>query len=524
MDEEAFEGEPVTNRSLSHRLRKANTLLIASVILLGTTAIISLIALRLDTGKAIEEYREMMMLKHAEEGLQRAELQLRQETMLPDAIRSELGNAKSDLLSFLQAHAEEEDETGIEAERERSEVAAAQKTLDQITLILHQLGSDQGFIQVPQAMYKSLDTERDRLRKLAADPDLGRVQSQATRETWLGVIVVGLLSLVIIVMTVLISRALHRRIVGSIQQLQIGARQIALGHFTRRVEEQGDEEIVALARDFNKMGTQLDLLYRDMERQIDLKSRELVRSERLASVGFLAAGVAHEINNPLGIINGYATMARKWLSGTPEKDQIEESADALRIIGEEAFRCKKIVEQLVTLSMIGDGTREPISLRRVVDELITLVQGLEQSQFRTIIFENNQSNPPCDEFMVLANVVELKQVVLNLIVNAIDATDQHTGRVTISLARTENRVHLTVLDNGCGIDNEKINNVFEPFFSDHSNNENHRLGLGLTISHAIVEAHNGHLRVQSQGDGFGTSFIVDLPSQSTMEPTHEAST
>jgi len=510
----------VTNRSLSHRLHKANISLIAAVVVLGITAITSLVALRIDTGQAIEEYREMLMLKHAEEGLELAQLQLRLATVHPDALKSELIDTENDLRSFIHAHDEEEDEGGAEAKRELVEVAATQKTLDQVGVILTQLNTADGIIPNPEAMYQSIDVERNRIRNLAVDPDLDRVQQLASRETWIGVFVVGLLSILIIVMTILISRALHTRIVGSIHQLQIGARQIALGHFSRRVKEQGDEEIVALARDFNKMGTQLDLLYRDMERRIDRKSRELVRSERLASVGFLAAGVAHEINNPLGIINGYATMARKWLNGIPEKSQIDESAEAFKIIGEEAFRCKKIVEQLVMLSMVGDGSREPISLRQIAEELITLVQGLEQSKSRTILYQHESNEDPNDQYMVLANHVELKQVVLNLIVNALDATEDHIGRVSITIHRSKGRIILTVIDNGCGIDAVKIDNVFEPFFSDHSNGENHRLGLGLTISHAIVEAHNGHLRVRSDGNGKGTRFMIDLPDEHAAEHSH----
>jgi len=512
--DEHFDGEwSVTNRSLSQRLRHANFLLIAAVIVLGTTSITSLIALRIETGNAIEEYREMQMLKHAEEGLQRAELQLRMAEIDTSALVGELSQAREQLVSFIAVHADEENEGEVEAERERVEVEAAQVALDQVVTVLSQLASYSGAIPDPDGLYLAIDTERDRIRRLAIDPDLARVQQQATRETWLSVIVVGVISILIITVTILISRALHRQIVGSIRRLQIGAREIALGHFARRVDEQGDEEIVALARDFNQMATQLDALYRDMERRIELKSRELVRSERLASVGFLAAGVAHEINNPLGIINGYATMARGWLAGTPDPKQIEESCQAFGIIGEEAFRCKKIVEQLVTLSMVGDGTREQVSLRQVVDDLVTLVRGLERSRARKIEYEPDPHEQAGDQYMVLANPVELKQVVLNLIVNALDATEELTGRVLIHLHRSKRRVLLTVTDNGCGIGAEKIENVFEPFFTNHSNGEHHRLGLGLTISHAIVEAHNGHLRVRSDGLGQGTRFIVDLPDE-----------
>ncbi len=511
----------MTNQSLSQRLRKANAMLIASVVILGITAIGSLIALRINTNDAIEEYREMMMLKHAENGLERAELELHVVDNDWDVLERELDYVRDELADFVATHMKEANEGEVASARERSELIAARTTYSRVVDLLNQIDSENGEAPQLDVMSQVIGTERIRLRKLAVDPDLGRVQRQASRETWLGVIIVAVISLVLIAMVIRISRELHRRIVGSIQQLQAGTREIARGHFSKGVKEQGDEEIVALARDFNKMRVQLDVLYRDMERQIELKSRELVRSERLASVGFLAAGVAHEINNPLGIINGYATMARKWLSGTPGKEQIAESSEAFKIIGEEAFRCKKIVEQLVTLSMVGNGSREPVSLRRVVEDLIRLVQGLERSQSRHIDFADNPDEDPDDQYMVMANPVELKQVVLNLIVNALDATEEHTGRVTLLLSRSRGKIHLCVQDNGCGIDAEKLDNVFEPFFSRHSNGENHRLGLGLTISHAIVEAHHGSLRVRSDGIGRGSRFIVDLPDDSAMETIHE---
>ncbi len=507
----------MNNRSLSQRFRRVNAALIGTVFVLCAAAITSLVVLRFGTEQAIEEYREMMMLKHAEQLLQRAELLLRLDTVRPDSIRAQLEGIRTNLTGFVDAHAEEEHEEGAEARRERAELQAVRITLDRVNTLMGAIEENTKTIADREAVARVLAGERDRLHGLAVDPNLDRVERQTSRAAWAGVLVVGALSLLMITMTVVLSRSLHRRIVGSIHRLQTGARQIARGHFSRRVDEHGDEEIVALARDFNKMTVQLETLYRDMERRIEHKSRELVRSERLASVGFLAAGVAHEINNPLGIINGYATMARDWLAGTPDREQIDESAEACRIISEEAFRCKQIVEQLVTLSMIGDGSRDPVSLRRVVEELVVLVQGLERSKTRTIVFEQDPGDDPEEQYMVSANAVELKQVVLNLIVNAIDATDDHTGQITIGLRRSGERIFLSVKDNGHGIEQGKIHNVFEPFFSGHSNGENHRLGLGLTISHAIVEAHGGRISVHSEGEGRGTRFVVEFPAEVAAE-------
>lgn len=514
----AQEKPPVTHRSLSQRLRIANGLLIAAVVVLGTTAISSLIALRIDTDNAIEEYREMRMLSRAEAGLRRARLQLRLAELDSGALVGELTGAREQLAGFVAAHESEADEVVEHGELEQREQQSAQMALKRIDGILGRLdGAPASDPPDGAGISQSLDAVLARLEGMGRDPDLAQVQAQATRQTWVSVGVVGVLSLVIISATVAISGALHRRIVGSIRRLQAGAREIASGRFSQRVPERGDEEIVALARDFNQMASQLDALYHGMERRIEHKSRELVRSERLASVGFLAAGVSHEINNPLGIISGYATMARGWLSGTPTGHQMDEARDALDIIRDEAFRCKKIVEQLVTLSMFGGGTRESVSLKQIVGELVSLVRGLDRARLRRIVYEDDTAG----QFMVMANPVELKQVVLNLIVNALEATDARTGRVDIHTHRSNGHVILTVSDNGCGIAPDAIGNIFEPFFTNHRDGENHRLGLGMTISHAIVQAHGGKMSIRSDGPGRGSQVIVELPEHRDQEQAHD---
>ncbi len=175
----------------------------------------------------------------------------------------------------------------------------------------------------------------------------------------LGVIVIGIIQ--------------YRSVLRPLNRLADGVRRISAGQFDGRVEGMGraPAEFVSLAADFNRMAGELDSLYRDLERKVESKSRELVRSERLASVGFLAAGVAHEINNPLGIISGYAeysmseleALARQISGLAPQR--VAELSKNLRVICDEAFRCKEITGKLLSLARRG-MTRAPglISRRR----------------------------------------------------------------------------------------------------------------------------------------------------------------
>src|SRR6185369_10914403 len=116
-------------------------------------------------------------------------------------------------------------------------------------------------------------------------------------------------SAVIIAIAVLIGVSQYRGVMRPLRRFSSGVRSIAGGNFRRRLVIAGDDEFAGLAQDFNRMAAELDGLYRELEDKVATKSKELVRSERLASVGFLAAGVAHEINNPLGIISGYAELS-----------------------------------------------------------------------------------------------------------------------------------------------------------------------------------------------------------------------
>jgi two-component system NtrC family sensor kinase len=298
-------------------------------------------------------------------------------------------------------------------------------------------------------------------------------------------------------------------VIRPLARLNLGVRKIARGRFSQRVDVRGNDEIASLAVDFNRMAEELDGLYRELEHKVAQTSRELVRSERLASVGYLAAGVAHEINNPLGIISGYAEMSLEQLKQLPPSDEGGgEIRKSLQVICDEAFRCKDIIVKLLTLAGGGDEKRSIVNMAEVTREVVGMVGALRDFRERRIEIKVIG----CNNLMVTANEVEMKQVVLNLLVNALEASPAQDGEVRVELEADDGVVRLAVVDNGNGLTAEAASRVFEPFYSNKRGTLNPGTGLGLSITHAIVESHGGRIRAQSEGAGKGSRFVVELPA------------
>ncbi len=325
----------------------------------------------------------------------------------------------------------------------------------------------------------------------------------------------------------------YRTVMRPLRRLNRSVHELTEGRLDHRADTAGPEEFAEVARDFNTMADQLDGLYKSLEQKVADKSRQLVRSERLASVGFLAAGVAHEINNPIGIIAGHAELALQEmaaalpptatsgagaLTGTssisggapqlPPEQALANAREAFAVIADEAFRCKAIVEKLLSLARPGDEARRPVSLATLARSVIDSVAALQQHCDRHIRLDA----PAGDELRVLACDGEIKQVVLNLLINAIEATDSGAGKIDVSLRRDGDGIELTVADNGKGMTSEVLDRIFEPFFTTRRGAGRPGTGLGLSISHAIVAAHNGQITAQSEGPGKGSRLVMRLPA------------
>jgi signal transduction histidine kinase len=327
----------------------------------------------------------------------------------------------------------------------------------------------------------------------------------------------------------------YRGVIVPLSGLSWAVRMVRAGRFADRIDlrgKRGDgdssrypEEFARLADDFNHMAAELDEFYQELEAKVAAKSKELVRSERLASVGYLAAGVAHEINNPIGIIAGYAEYALAELkqrvgNRVPDPGEIEKT---LQIICEEAFRCKEITSKLLSLAKPGDAARKPVNLADVAAGVASMVGGVKPFRDRRLSVRAEADDH--SKLVVSAVEAEMKQVILNLALNALEAVPRETGEVRIHVARRGNWVELTVIDNGKGMTPQTLERIFEPFYTDKrgtgtSPAEGGRrsgTGLGLSITHAIVEAHGGKIAAHSDGPGRGSRFIVRIPAVTGLE-------
>jgi signal transduction histidine kinase len=312
---------------------------------------------------------------------------------------------------------------------------------------------------------------------------------------------------IIVATVVVVGFRQYRAVVRPLDRLGQGVRAFAAGRFSSRIDTRGDREFAALARDFNSMASELESLYLDLERKVAAKSKELAKSQRLASVGFLAAGVAHEINNPLSIIAGYGERSLQLLGERLDRASLPRTREAIQIMCDEAFRCKQITGRLLSLARPTVEERQPVALNRLVEQVISHVGGLAEEANQRITLDA----PSGEDFAVSASEGEMKQVIVNLVVNGLEALTERSGTVSISLRRAGDEIELSVSDNGRGMSADILERVFEPFFTD-KRGQRHGTGLGLSITHAIVADHGGSISAQSDGPGSGSRFVVRLPA------------
>lgn len=339
-------------------------------------------------------------------------------------------------------------------------------------------------------------------------------QEHASGELATNLILIAALSIAAVLAAIWLSVIHHRLVMRPLLRLRQGVRRVADAQFAQTLDPAAmgsSPEFSELALEFNNMAGELDQFYRRLEEQVRAKSQQLLRSERLASVGFLAAGVAHEINNPLNIISGYAELTTRRLECDQSPLEEESRAQAignLKIIREEAFRCKDITEKLLSLSRNGSENREDLDLASVVRDVATMTQGLRPYRDRRLTLKLDAS----ERLGVRANLTEMKQVLLNLTINALESVQPVGGEVRIEGRRKNGWVELCVEDNGRGMGADILPHVFEPFFSARRPNAERGTGLGLSITHAIVESHQGRIEAESEGPGRGARFTVRLPA------------
>jgi signal transduction histidine kinase len=325
----------------------------------------------------------------------------------------------------------------------------------------------------------------------------------------------GIVSLIFLGLTTAIGLVISRSMTRPISQLVQGTTEISRGNYDYAIRVGGRDELGILARRFMAMSlslkekiTELDKLNRDLlERNRDLDDtlrklrsaqEDLVRSERLAATGKMTAQLAHEVNNP---IHNIQSCLKTALGRIPEGTK---GRDLIDVAYEEVNRLSRLSAQMLSLyrSSFVEEEMKPTDVNEFMGEIIALAQSEIQDRNVLLRTEIEPGLPS-----IRGSRDKLKQVLLNLIANALDAMPEG-GELVMCAARDNGTIRLAVRDTGVGIPRENINRIFDAFFT--TKGKVSGVGLGLSVSYGIVSQHRGSIEVQS-APGKGSTFTVVLP-------------
>jgi two-component system NtrC family sensor kinase len=337
--------------------------------------------------------------------------------------------------------------------------------------------------------------------------------------------VVGFAAGFIVLAAFALGLLVHRLVYLPLRDLEAGAKRLATGDLEQSIPVRSADEFGQVATAFNAMTVALRDSRRELtewghklEQKVEERTRKLraaeagaAEREKLASVGLLAAGIAHELNNPLTGILTFSHMLRKKLpDGSPD-------AEDLDLVIRETKRCAAIIRRLLDFARQRPPEKKFADLNRVIENTVRLVERPANLHDIDISLDLDRSLPP-----VWIDDGLIEQVIMNVVVNAQHAIADK-GRITVRSRRAPAprsaepgappvlMVELSIADNGCGISAENLKRIFDPFFT--SKDVGKGTGLGLSVSHGIVKAHGGTIEVES-AVGEGSTFRIYLP----MEP------
>lgn len=312
--------------------------------------------------------------------------------------------------------------------------------------------------------------------------------------------------------------ALRSLVVKPFRTLLDGSRLVAGGQFDHRIDLGTGDELSELAEAMNQMTdrfqgalSKLNSWCTDLDREVRQRTREVIQNEQLASVGFLAAGVAHEINNPLATVawSAESLQSRMTEIAMLQSDQrivddelCEALTTNLRRIEDEAYRCKGITEKLLDFSRMGEVERGTTDIVELVQDVVAMVGKVGKYRCKTLRTHVGE------QVAAHVNPQQIRQVVLNLVTNALESVDCD-GAVDIYVGNENLCASVVVEDNGCGMSQEVLRHLFEPFFTRRRDGTG--TGLGLSITYRIVSQHGGSLIAKSDGEGCGSRLEMLLP-------------
>ncbi len=314
----------------------------------------------------------------------------------------------------------------------------------------------------------------------------------------------------------------HRLVYLPLRDLESGARRLSSGNLDQPIPVRSSDELGKLASSFNAMTdalrnsrAELREWAHTLERKVEIRTQELrraqaetMRGEKLASVGLLASGVAHELNNPLTGILTFSHLVRQKM---PDKSQDAEDMD---LVIRETKRCAAIIKRLLDFAREKQPEKKFTNLNKVIEDTVRLVERPAHLRDIEITMDLDPTLPP-----IWIDGDLIKQVIMNMLVNAQHAVEEK-GSIAIRTRRSLHprppeqagepmpMVEISIVDTGCGIPEENLRRIFDPFFT--SKDVGKGTGLGLSVSHGIVEAHGGLIEVESKV-GEGSTFRVFLP-------------
>ncbi|MFQ6005170.1 MAG: sensor histidine kinase [Woeseia sp.] len=301
------------------------------------------------------------------------------------------------------------------------------------------------------------------------------------------------IGLVIVLLAAVFGVVVSRRITGPLERLSKAVRKIAKGNFDVNVAIASADEIGELSTSFNDMAGELK------EREASLKKAQhaLIQSEKMAAVGTLSAGLAHEVKNPLSAVLGYAQLSKRKL------EQPEAIREHLDTIETETRRCNEIIGNLMQFSRQEKGEHSDISVNDVITKSIAIVDHQLSLKNVSVSFDLNNEIPT-----ISGNANQLQQVLMNLMINAQQAMGDDGGTVDVRTFVDGDSAVITVSDTGPGIDEDVAQKIFEPFYTTKPAGQG--TGLGLSVTYGIIQDHGGDISVERAGKG-GAKFVIRLP-------------
>ncbi len=313
----------------------------------------------------------------------------------------------------------------------------------------------------------------------------------------------AIFSFLIIIITASIGIALSiyliRSIITPLRALVGASKDLARGVYCK-IDVDSTDEMGYLCKTFNTM---IDALSENEKKLKEKTQMQMVQSEKLASLGRLASGIAHEINNPLTGVLSYSTVLYDEVTNPAHRED-------LKIIIDETLRCREIVKGILDFARETRIEKQPANMNKVITDLMSLLE-------RHVNFQNIQIKKDLAENLpeISIDINQVKSVFNNLAVNAVDAMHEG-GILTIRTGydAIRKRILITVSDTGVGIEQKNLTRIFDPFYTTKETGKG--TGLGLSVTYGIIERHGGSIRVESTV-GQGTTFTIEFPAD-TVNP------